>query len=89
MDAHFQEVSEGDGGDLAQAKVEAPSAEAVTQSDEEKKAAPPDEIDEGAVKGESAPQAPDLQKDEEGLPVIPPSPEVLTESAAKPEEEGV
>ncbi|HJT24974.1 MAG TPA: KH domain-containing protein, partial [bacterium] len=76
MDAHFQEISQETPEGLAEANVAAPSAGAATLTEEEKKAAPPDEIDEGAVKGEAAPEAPELKKDAEGIPVIPPSPMV-------------
>jgi len=77
MDAHFQEISQETPEGLAEANVEAPSAGAATMTEEEKKAAPPDEIDEGAVKGEAIPEAPELKKDAEGIPDIPPSPVVL------------
>ncbi|HUO56602.1 MAG TPA: transcription termination factor NusA [bacterium] len=74
MDAHFQEISSEVPSELAEAKIEAPSSEAAANlTDETRKDAPPDEIDEGAVKGE-VPTAPELSKDPEGLPVIPPSP---------------
>ncbi len=66
MDAHFQEVT----GEEQEAPAAAPSAEAVFKTDEEKAAAPPDEIDEGAVTGE-VPAEVELTKDEAGLPVIP------------------
>jgi hypothetical protein len=72
MDAHFQQVSGEATAELSEAHIEAPSAEAVFQTEEEKKAAPPDEIDEGAVQG-VVPEAPAIDKDAEGLPVIPPS----------------
>ncbi|SRR5579871_1721742 len=84
MDAHFQEISQETPEGLAEAKIEAPSAGAAGLTDEEKKAAPPDEIDEGAVKGETIPEAPELKKDAEGMPDIPPSP-VVSEG---PEGEG-
>lgn len=77
MDAHFQEVSQEVPENLEGAKIEAPSAGAAAAlTDDEKKAAPPDEIDEGAVKGEAVPEAPELSRDPEGIPTIPPSPEV-------------
>jgi transcription termination/antitermination protein NusA len=86
MDAHFQEISQdvpAEGGE-----VEAPSAEAASHlTEESRKDVPPDEIDEGAVKGEEAPAAPDLDKDQDGVPTIPPSPEVLEGSAAGSEGE--
>jgi N utilization substance protein A len=71
MDAHFQEVT----GEEQQAPTAAPSAEAIFKTDEEKAAAPPDEIDEGAVTGE-VPETVELAKDEAGLPVIPPTTEL-------------
>lgn len=83
MDAHFQQVSEEGTDELSEAHIEAPSAEAVFQTEEEKKAAPPDEIDEGAVQG-VVPSAPAIDKDAEGLPVIPPSADVTV----APEGEG-
>lgn len=77
MDAHFQEVSQEVPENLEGAKIEAPSAGAAAGlTDDEKMAAPPDEIDEGAVKGEAVPEAPELSMDPEGIPTIPPSPEV-------------
>jgi N utilization substance protein A len=82
MDAHFQEVSQEVPEGLAEAKLEAPSAEAVNQTEEEKKDAPPDEIDEGAVQGETVPVAPELTKDAEGIPDIPPSRDIPAESTA-------
>ena len=87
MDAHFQEVSQETPEGLAQAEIATPSAGAATQTEEEKKAAPPDEIDEGAIKGETVPEAPELKKDAEGIPDIPPSPGVEG-SVASPEGEG-
>ncbi len=88
MDAHFQEVSQETPEGLAQAEIAAPSAGAATQTEEEKKAAPPDEIDEGAVKGEAIPETPELKKDAEGIPDIPPSPVVPEGSAKAAEGEG-
>jgi transcription termination/antitermination protein NusA len=82
MDAHFQEVSTEVPQDLAEAKIAAPSAGAASLSDEEKSAAPPDEIDEGAVQGEIPPEHMSLTKDEEGSPVIPPLPEVSPNAPA-------
>ena len=76
MDAHFQEVSQETSQDLSEAQIQAPSAEAAGQTQEEKSAAPPDEIDEGAVQGETAPEALKITKDPEGIPDIPPSPQV-------------
>ncbi len=81
MDAHFQQVSQEVPSELADAKIAAPSSEAAAGLTEEtRKDAPPDEIDEGAVKGE-IPLAPELEKDTEGIPTIPPSPEVLQGTA--------
>lgn len=77
MDAHFQEISQETPEGLADAQVAAPSAGAATLTEEEKKTAPPDEIDEGAIKGEAVPEAPELKKNAEGIPDIPPSPVVL------------
>jgi N utilization substance protein A len=76
MDAHFQVVT----GESQEGPVAAPSAEAILKTDEEKAAAPPDEIDEGAVTGE-VPESVEIVKDEAGLPVIPPSADVHAESA--------
>jgi len=77
MDAHFQEVQQDGPQDLGEAKIEAPSAGAAASLTEEtRKDAPPDEIDEGAVQGQ-APETPDLNKDQAGIPTIPPSPDVL------------
>lgn len=88
MDANFQAVSTETIAEIADAKIEAPSAEAASQSDEQKMSAPPDEIDQGAVQGET-PLAPELSKDAEGAPTIPPSPEVSqTEAATESEGEG-
>jgi N utilization substance protein A len=87
MDAHFQEVQQEVPSELAEANIEAPSAGAAASlTDEERKDAPPDEIDEGAVKGEAVPEAPELTHDHAGIPTIPPSPEVT--GAAAPEPEG-
>ena len=83
MDAHFEEISQEVPSELSQAQIEAPSAEAATHSEAEKKDAPPDEIDEGAVQGTAAPQAPELNKDVEGKPMIPPSPQVGSSDAAQ------
>jgi len=83
MDAHFQEIQQEVPADLADANIEAPSSEAAAGLTEEtRKDAPPDEIDEGAVKGE-VPLAPELNKDTEGIPTIPPSPEL---SSVSPDE---
>jgi N utilization substance protein A len=76
MDAHFQEVSQETAEEIAQAKVEAPSAEAAGMTREEKSTAPPDEIDEGSVEAETPPVALELARGSDGLPLIPPSPEV-------------
>ncbi len=77
MDAHFQEVSQDAPQELADAKIEAPAAEAASHvTEEDRKVAPPDEIDEGAVTGD-VPEAPEMNKDEAGNTVIPPSPEIL------------
>src|SRR5581483_7066632 len=85
MDAHFQQIQQEVPQDLADAKVEAPSSEAASHLTEEtRKDAPPDEIDEGAVKGESAPETPDLHKDESGMPTIPASP-ILSDANSVPE----
>ena len=82
MDAHFQQVSQEVPSELADANIAAPSSEAASGLTEEtRKDAPPDEIDEGAVKGD-IPTAPELDKDTEGIPTIPPSPEVLQGTAA-------
>ncbi len=75
MDAHFQVVT----GEEQQSSAPAPSAEAIFKTDEEKAAAPPDEIDEGAVTGD-VPEALEITKDEAGLPLIPPTAEVPVES---------
>ncbi len=81
MDAHFQQISQEVPTELADAKIVAPSSEAAAGLTEEtRKDAPPDEIDEGAVKGE-IPTAPELSKDEGGIPTIPPSPELLQGTA--------
>jgi N utilization substance protein A len=86
MDAHFQEVQQEVPSELAEANIEAPSAgAAVSLTDEERKDAPPDEIDEGAVKGEAIPEAPELTHDQAGIPTIPPSPEVTGTVAPDPE----
>ncbi len=86
MDAHFQEIQQEIPQELAEANIAAPSAGAAASlTDETRKDAPPDEIDEGAVKGEAAPEAPELTKDQEGIPTIPPSPEVLGTVAPGPE----
>jgi N utilization substance protein A len=77
MDAHFQEVSQEVSNDLASANLAVPSTEAAAGlSEEERKAAPPDEIDEGSVKAEAPPMIPEITKDGEGMPVIPPSPDL-------------
>jgi N utilization substance protein A len=87
MDAHFEQIQQEVPQDLAEAKLAAPSAEAASHlTEESRKDAPPDEIDEGAVKGESAPVAPELAKDESGMPTIPASP--VVEGPAAPEGEG-
>ncbi len=76
MDAHFQEIQQEVPADLAAANIEAPSSGAAAGlTDETRKDAPPDEIDEGAVTGE-IPLTPELNKDKEGIPTIPPSPEL-------------
>jgi N utilization substance protein A len=68
MDAHFMEISQ-----------EVPEADQVpTEAD--RKVAPPDEINEGAVQGESTPI--ELTKDESGAPIIPPTPEVVSSEDA-------
>ena len=86
MDAHFQEIQQEVPQDLAEANIEAPSAGAAASlTDESRKDAPPDEIDEGAVKGEAVPEAPELTKDQTGIPTIPPSPEVTGSMAPGPE----
>jgi N utilization substance protein A len=86
MDAHFQEIQQEVPQDLAGANIEAPSAGAAAALTEEtRKDAPPDEIDEGAVKGEAIPEAPELNKDQAGVPTIPPSPEVSGAAAPGPE----
>jgi transcription termination/antitermination protein NusA len=86
MDAHFQEIQQEVPQDLAEANIEAPSAGAAAGlTDESRKDAPPDEIDEGAVKGEAVPEAPELTKDQAGIPTIPPSPEVSGADAPGPE----
>ncbi len=77
MDAHFQEVSRETAEAISVAKVDVPSAEAATAlTEDEKKDAPPDEIDEGSVKAEEPPLIPTLSHDPDGLPMIPPSPDV-------------
>jgi len=88
MDAHFQEVSQETANEIADAKVEAPSAEAVFLTVEEKSSAPPDEIDEGSVKASAPPVALELTKDSDGMPVIPPSPEVPVTLEPDTETEG-
>jgi N utilization substance protein A len=75
MDAHFQVVT----GEEQVSPAAAPSAEAIFKTDEEKAAAPPDEIDEGAVTGD-VPEAVEIAKDETGLPVIPATVELPVES---------
>jgi N utilization substance protein A len=82
MDAHFEAVSGESTGELSEAHIEAPSAEAIFKTDEEKQAAPPDEIDEGAAQGD-VPVTPDINKDEEGMPVIPPSADVVAAEDGK------
>ncbi len=89
MDAHFQEVSQEVPTELAEANIAAPSAGTVNLTDEERKAAPPDEIDEGAVQGEVPPEHMELTKDGEGAPTIPPSPEVVENSPAAAQGEEV
>ena len=86
MDAHFQEIQQEVPQDLAEAHIEAPSAGAAAfLTDAERKDAPPDEIDEGAVRSEAVPEAPELTKDQAGIPTIPPSPEVSGPLAPGPE----
>ncbi len=86
MDAHFQEVPEETSSEFADANIEAPSTEAAANmTDEEKKTAPPDEIDEGSVTGD-VPMMPELNKDQAGLPTIPPSPEVSSGAVNEGEE---
>jgi N utilization substance protein A len=80
MDAHFQEVT----GEKQESPVLAPSAEAIFKTDEEKAAAPPDEVDEGAVTGD-VPEAMEIVKDEAGLPVIPPSADVVHDESTEGE----
>ena len=86
MDAHFMAVSTETLDENSGAQVEAPSEAAASLSDAEKKDAPPDEIDEGAVRGDVPPTAPELSKDAEGAPTIPPSPEVTSGEAESPTE---
>jgi N utilization substance protein A len=88
MDAHFQEISQETAEEIAQAKVEAPSTEAAAMTQEEKSAAPPDEIDEGSVEAEAPPIAPELGKGTDGFPMIPPSPEVSNPVESGIESEG-
>jgi N utilization substance protein A len=88
MDAHFQEVSQETAEEIAEAKVEAPSAGAAGLTQEEKSEAPPDEIDEGSVEAKAPPVAPELAKGSDGLPVIPPSPEVSAPVESGIETEG-
>ncbi len=71
MDAHFIEVAPETG-----------EPEAPVLTEEQRAAAPPDAIDEGAVQGEAGPPL-ELPKDDAGMPVIPPSPEVPVSSAAE------
>jgi transcription termination/antitermination protein NusA len=86
MDAHFQEISAEAPQELAEAKIEAPSAEAAAHVTEQDRIdAPPDEIDEGAIKGD-VPQAPELNKDGEGS-MIPPSPTIAAETGPEAPEE--
>jgi len=80
MDAHFQEVT----GEKQEGPVLAPSAEAIFKTEEEKAAAPPDEVDEGAVTGD-VPEAMEIVKDEAGLPVIPPSADVVHDESTEGE----
>jgi N utilization substance protein A len=87
MDAHFQEISQEVPSELAEANIAAPSASTVNLTDEERKAAPPDEIDEGAVQGEIPPEKMQLTNDEEGAPTIPPSPVVSQNEPAQPQGE--
>jgi N utilization substance protein A len=88
MDAHFQEVSQQTAEEIADAKVEAPSAGAATLTDKEKRSAPPDEIDEGSVQADEAPAIPDLNKDTNGIPDIPASPSTGDGNAEDPQQEG-
>jgi transcription termination/antitermination protein NusA len=77
MDAHFQEVAQETAEGLAEAKIAAPSADAMADlTAAEKKDAPPDEIDQGAIESATAPETPELSKDSAGIPTIPPSPKV-------------
>jgi N utilization substance protein A len=88
MDAHFQEVSQQTAEEIADAKVEAPSVGAATLTNEEKRSAPPDEIDEGSVQADEAPAVPDLNKDTNGIPDIPASPSTGDGIAEDPQQEG-
>ncbi len=88
MDAHFQEVSQTTADEIAQAKVEAPSAEAAGLTQEEKLSAPPDEIDEGSIESAAPPAAVELTRGTDGLPVIPPSPEFIIPAEPSIETEG-
>jgi N utilization substance protein A len=86
MDAHFQQISAETPQELAEAKIEAPSAEAASHvTEQDRMDAPPDEIDEGAIKGD-VPQAPELNKDGEGS-MIPPSPTIAVEAGPEVREE--
>jgi N utilization substance protein A len=62
MDAHFMEISQ-----------DGPVGEAKAPTEEERKVAPPDEINEGAVQGEVTEVT--VAKDESGAPIIPPTTE--------------
>jgi len=70
MDAHFMEISQ-----------EVPEADQAP-TDADRKVAPPDEMNEGAVQGESTPI--ELTKDESGAPIIPAAPEVPSAAEEAP-----
>ncbi|HET9869625.1 MAG TPA: hypothetical protein VFR02_03885, partial [bacterium] len=76
MDAHFLEISQ-----------DAPAGDPQAPTDEDRKVAPPDEINEGAVQGEST--AVTVDKDDSGAPIIPPTPKMepseVTAQEAGPE----
>jgi N utilization substance protein A len=65
MDAHFMEISQ-----------DGPVEEQKAPTDEDRKVAPPDEINEGAVQGRATEVT--VDKDESGAPIIPPTPEMTT-----------
>jgi N utilization substance protein A len=73
MDAHFSEIAPDAVKTTEEQAFSPPEPHVI--SDQEREVAPPDEIDEGSVQGAVSEPA-ELVKDSDGVPTIPPSPEV-------------